>query len=189
MTPTAFAAERRRPQHHNVYRSIAPARRALSSKPAGRRCCCRPMGQTDGRTPGRYIDPAAYSMRAGSVKRRMSVLFSLILREVSYKVRSMRPSPSFRASHWPQRNFCSQPALGQFTITWYTAQTNGQSKSTKPHCRHAQIAQLHSPGGTRVHPHIIVPRCFCANVDDSIRRLSSLRIIYNPVNRRLPSVL
>ena len=29
----------------------------LSSKPAGRLCCCRSTGQTDGRTPCRNIDP------------------------------------------------------------------------------------------------------------------------------------
>ena len=189
MTLPAFAAERRLHAYHLSIDICCRHRRYAAKPPIARRLPLLSIHGTDRQTPGRYIDPAAYSMRAGSVKRRMSVLFSLILREVSYKVRSMRPSPSFRASHWPQRNFCSQPALGQFTITWYTAQTNGQSKSTKPHCRHAQIAQLHSPGGTRVHPHIIVPRCFCANVDDSIRRLSSLRIIYNSVNRRLPSVL
>ena len=28
----------------------------LSSKPAGRRCCCRPMGQTDGKMNGRALD-------------------------------------------------------------------------------------------------------------------------------------
>ena len=36
-----------------VDRSLA--RRALSSKPAGRRCCCRSMGQTDGRTDARPL--------------------------------------------------------------------------------------------------------------------------------------
>ena len=37
---------------------------ALSSKPAGHLCCCRSTGQTHGRTPGRYIDPAPHTMRA-----------------------------------------------------------------------------------------------------------------------------
>jgi len=73
----AFAAERRRLQHGA--RSTAPAPRtqlaidiiclqALSSKPAGRRCCCRSMGQTDEtdkRTPERCIDRAPHT--AGSV--------------------------------------------------------------------------------------------------------------------------
>jgi len=37
-----FAAERRRLQRGaRSYQSISPARRTLSSKPAGRRCCCR----------------------------------------------------------------------------------------------------------------------------------------------------
>jgi len=35
------------------YRSISLAPMALSSKPAGRRCCRRSTGQTDGRTPDR----------------------------------------------------------------------------------------------------------------------------------------
>ena len=37
---------------------------ALSSKPAARRCW--PMGQTDGRTPDRFIDPAPHTMQAVS---------------------------------------------------------------------------------------------------------------------------
>ena len=41
VTLPAFAAERRR-----HYRTISPAHEALSSKPAGSRCCCRSMGQT-----------------------------------------------------------------------------------------------------------------------------------------------
>ena len=43
------------------YQSTSPSRRALSSKPVAR-CCCRSMGQTDGRTDrrtlDRFIDPA-----------------------------------------------------------------------------------------------------------------------------------
>jgi len=42
------------------------ARTALSSKPAARRCSVRLMGQTDGRTPDRFIDPAPHTMRAVS---------------------------------------------------------------------------------------------------------------------------
>jgi len=41
--------------------------RALSSKPAGRFCCCRSMRRTDRQTPDRYIDPAPQTMRAASV--------------------------------------------------------------------------------------------------------------------------
>ena len=52
VTMPAVAAERL--QHGaRSYRSISPACRALSSKPTGRRCCYRSMGQTDGRTDGR----------------------------------------------------------------------------------------------------------------------------------------
>jgi len=45
-------------------RSTSLARAALSSEPAGRRCCCLSTGQTNGRTLDRYIDPAPH---AGSV--------------------------------------------------------------------------------------------------------------------------
>jgi len=67
MTLPTFAAEHRRLQHGaRSYRSISTARMALSSKPAGRRCCCRSMGQTDGRTdewmPRRYIDLAPHNV-------------------------------------------------------------------------------------------------------------------------------
>jgi len=63
MTLPAFAAEcraeggmptaRRAPLMLSAgacYQSISPSRGALSSKPAGRRCCCRSMRQTDGRS-------------------------------------------------------------------------------------------------------------------------------------------
>ena len=38
-------------------RSTSPARKALSSKPADRCCCCRLTVQTDGRKSDHYIDP------------------------------------------------------------------------------------------------------------------------------------
>ena len=43
-------------------RSISPARAALSSKPAARRCCCRSTGETDRQTPDRFINPALRTM-------------------------------------------------------------------------------------------------------------------------------
>ena len=53
VTLPAFAAERWLLQHGACSaRSIYPAHRAFSSKPAGRRCCCRSMGQTDRETDG-----------------------------------------------------------------------------------------------------------------------------------------
>jgi len=56
VTLPAFAAgaERRRLLHcaRSCRLIHPPAHRALSSKPAARRCCCRSMGQTDGRTDG-----------------------------------------------------------------------------------------------------------------------------------------
>jgi len=52
MTLPAFAAERRRPQHDaHSHQAIFPA----CSKPTGRRCCCRSMRQTDGRTDARSL--------------------------------------------------------------------------------------------------------------------------------------
>jgi len=52
MTLPAFGAERRRRLLHGAscFRSISPARLALSSKPAGCSCYCRSMGQTDRQT-------------------------------------------------------------------------------------------------------------------------------------------
>jgi len=53
MTLPAFVA--RAPAAINWYLLHALT---LSSKPAAHRCCCRLTGQTDGRTPDRYIDHA-----------------------------------------------------------------------------------------------------------------------------------
>ena len=39
----------------------------LSSKPASRCCCCRSTGQTNGRTPDRYIGHSPQAMRAVSI--------------------------------------------------------------------------------------------------------------------------
>ena len=63
VTLPAFAAWRRRPTATPLllnasacYRSISPARRALSSKPASGRCYCRWMGRTDGRALDLFTD-------------------------------------------------------------------------------------------------------------------------------------
>jgi len=37
----------------------------LNNKPAG--YCCRPIGQTDGRTPDRYTDPVPHTVQAVSI--------------------------------------------------------------------------------------------------------------------------
>ena len=80
MTLPAFAAERRAAApwllsmpaavqlvcSASSCRSICPARRALSSKPAGHHCCCISMGWTDGRTLDRYIDPGLHTVQAVS---------------------------------------------------------------------------------------------------------------------------
>ena len=57
-----------RPLHHGARscRSICPTHRAVSSKPAGRRCCCRSMGQTDRRTD-RPLHRPCCACYAGSV--------------------------------------------------------------------------------------------------------------------------
>ena len=47
---------------------------ALSSEPAGRRCCCRSMGQTDGRTDARPLHRPCSAYDAGSVNKATSVL-------------------------------------------------------------------------------------------------------------------
>ena len=63
MTLPAFGAERRRRLLHGAscFRSISPARLALSSKPAGCSCYCRSMGQTDRRTDRRQRGTARFA--------------------------------------------------------------------------------------------------------------------------------
>ena len=51
----------------NQQRQSTEGKPALSSKPTGHRCCRWSTGQTDGRTPHRYIDPAAHTTQAASV--------------------------------------------------------------------------------------------------------------------------
>ena len=50
------------------YRSVSPAHRVLSSKPAGHCCCCQLLRQTDGQnsTPSCHIDPSLHTMQSGS---------------------------------------------------------------------------------------------------------------------------
>ena len=74
VTLPAFAAERRRLLHGARGRSLSPARRALSSKPAGSQHCCRSMGQTDGRTLDRYINLAPHTMREASTNAEVILL-------------------------------------------------------------------------------------------------------------------
>jgi len=66
VTLLAFAAERRAAAPLLVgpcrCQAISFARTALSSKPAARRGCGRMMGQTDGRTPDSFMDPALPTM-------------------------------------------------------------------------------------------------------------------------------
>ena len=66
MTLPAFAAERRAAAllllGARRCRSICPAHGALSSKPNDDETWTD--RETDGRTPGRYIDPAPHSIRA-----------------------------------------------------------------------------------------------------------------------------
>ena len=61
MTLPAVAAERRRLLSIGIF-----CRGALSNKPAA--CRCRSIGQTDGRTLDRFIDPVPHTIRALSVR-------------------------------------------------------------------------------------------------------------------------
>jgi len=77
MTLPAFAAERGscctaplqllRGAGTPGFRSKSREHRALSSRPAAHICCCRSMGQTDGRTPDLYLHSAPHTMRASSI--------------------------------------------------------------------------------------------------------------------------
>jgi len=68
-TLPAFAAERRRLWHSaRGCRSISPVRRALSSKPTGRCCCCWSVGQIDGRTDAKPLHrPFSACLRAAPI--------------------------------------------------------------------------------------------------------------------------
>ena len=81
-----FAAERRR-LHHGArsYRSISRARRALSSKPAGRRCCCRSTGQTGERMDARPLHRpcSAYGESSGNNDVRTVAYLDNIVRKFS----------------------------------------------------------------------------------------------------------
>ena len=68
-----------RPQRTGGYQPISSACKTLSSKPAGCRCCCQSMGQTEGRThagPLGYIDPALHTMRAASTQQSETAVFT-----------------------------------------------------------------------------------------------------------------
>ena len=69
VTLPAFAAERRAAAPGDRrFRSISPARTALSSKPAARRCCGR-MGQTDGQTDARPLHRPCSAHCAGNANK------------------------------------------------------------------------------------------------------------------------
>jgi len=109
-TLPAFAAVRR-----CRCRSISPARTALSSKPAARFCCDRMMGQadgqTDGRTPDRYLDPAAHATRAvpvtenylsvGIKKKGKGRSYSITERRVPEMIPFLCSQPAGDVSHKP----------------------------------------------------------------------------------------
>jgi len=91
VTLLAFAAERRAAAPLLLgarrCRSISPARRAHSSKPAARRGCGTRRNRqtdrrTDRRTPYRYIDPAAYY--ASSVNRQIILYGATPLLHITY---------------------------------------------------------------------------------------------------------
>ena len=67
VTLPAFAAESRRPHPRaRIYRSISVADAGAQQQPAGRHCCCRSMGQTDGRTDARPLHRPCSICIAGS---------------------------------------------------------------------------------------------------------------------------
>jgi len=80
-TLPAFAAERRTAAplllgaRRRRCRSIYPARTALSSKPAARRCC---GSGSDRRTLDRFVAPAPHTMRVVSIKRVVLILRRLL---------------------------------------------------------------------------------------------------------------
>ena len=82
MTLPAFAAQRRHLLHSacsapRSYRSISPARRAISSKLASRRCSCRSMGQTDRRKVGHLtVTWTLRHMRTASTASRSKLVVS-----------------------------------------------------------------------------------------------------------------
>jgi len=65
----------------------------LSSKPAGRRCCCRSTGQTGGRAPHRYIDRASHTMQAASITRTFT---AVIITCRNHKQRRAAAKPAAR---------------------------------------------------------------------------------------------
>jgi len=72
VTLSAFSAERRAATPVLLSAPAAGTRRrALSSKPAGHRCCCGSTGQTDGQTDGRPLHGPTH--HASNVKKELSV--------------------------------------------------------------------------------------------------------------------
>jgi len=78
MTLLAFANDT-----HN-HRLISAVDASAQQQPYGCRCCCRSMGQTDGRTPDCYIDPTPHTMRAASMTVNIIILLT-VLTTLRYK--------------------------------------------------------------------------------------------------------
>ena len=78
MTLLAFASDT-----HN-HRLISAVDASAQQQPYGCRCCCRSMGQTDGRTPDCYIDPTPHTMRAASMTVNIIILLT-VLTTLRYK--------------------------------------------------------------------------------------------------------
>jgi len=62
-----LAVAARHSQRARTYRSTSPAHMAFRNKPAGRRCCCRSTGQTDGRTDAQPSHRPYSAYYSGSV--------------------------------------------------------------------------------------------------------------------------
>ena len=109
------------PQHYRTVqvcvdppiRRVAAFAKALIRKPAAYRCC-RLMGQTDGRTPDRYKDPALHSMRAASTKR---VLISRLHKKATGCLRKRLPCILFL--ELPQDCVCQKLYTKRLLSDWF----------------------------------------------------------------------
>ena len=105
----------RLPQRDRSYRSTSAAHRALSSKPVGRRCRCRSMGQTDGRPLHRAC--SAYT-QAVFVTSAYPVMYPQC-QDVTQGVSVVYAPPVWKALHGAQQYhcaFCSLPIPKPWTL-------------------------------------------------------------------------
>jgi len=126
MTLPAFATERRaaaslllsapgtRYRRLQLSIDISHSHGVQQQKPAGHRCCCRTMGQTDGRTPDRYTDPAPHTVRAASIK--IKYLKSKNL--VKTKLLQVDDKTALTLHRMPRGATCSCASINNFANEW-----------------------------------------------------------------------